>query len=87
MSAERYLTLSDSIDRHKIDPARILAPALFIASSSDRLVPAADIERLASGAKFGVLRIVNSLFGHDAFLKEAASIGPIIKTFIEERAP
>lgn len=84
MAPERYLTLSDSIDRHSIDPARIAAPSLFIASSDDRLVPAADIERLAAGVENGVLRLVNSLYGHDAFLKEAASIGPIIQSFIED---
>jgi len=84
MSPERYLTLSDSIDRHSVDSAKIEAPSLFIASSNDRLVPAADIERLAAGVENGVLRIVNSLYGHDAFLKEAASIGPIIQSFIED---
>lgn len=84
MAPERYVTLSDSIDRHEIDPAKIKTPALFLASLSDRLVPAEDIARLASRVASGSCFVFNSLYGHDAFLKEAATIGPIIKSFIEE---
>ena len=85
MAPERYVSLSDSIDRHRVDPEKITTPALFIASSSDRLVPVADIERLTAGVANGALRVINSLYGHDAFLKEAANIGPIIQSFIEDR--
>jgi homoserine O-acetyltransferase len=85
MAPERYVTLSDSIDRHRIDPARIEAEALFIAVSEDRLVPAADTARLAAAAPRARYAEISSLYGHDAFLKEAATIGPLIKTFIEER--
>ncbi|MCB2097796.1 MAG: homoserine O-succinyltransferase [Parvularculaceae bacterium] len=84
MPAERYVSLSDSIDRHRVDPEKITTPALFIASSSDRLVPVADIERLTAGVANGALRVINSLYGHDAFLKEAGTIGPIIQSFIKE---
>jgi homoserine O-acetyltransferase len=84
MAPSRYVTLSDSIDRHSADAAKITTPALFLASSSDRLVPAADIRRLAAGARRGKFFEFNSLYGHDAFLKEAATIGPIIKSFIED---
>jgi homoserine O-acetyltransferase len=85
MAPERFVTLSDSIDRHRIDPARIAAKALFIAVSEDRLVPAADTARLAAAAPRARYAEISSLYGHDAFLKEAASIGPLINTFIEER--
>ena len=85
MAPERYVTLSDSIDRHRVDPARIEADALFIAVREDRLVPAADTERLARSAPHARYAEISSLYGHDAFLKEAAIIGPLIKTFIEER--
>lgn len=87
MAPERYVTLSDSIDRHAVDAAKIAAPALFIASVSDRLVPAADIRRLAAQVRRGAYAEFPSLYGHDAFLKEAATIGPVIKSFIEEERP
>lgn len=86
MAPERYVTLSDSIDRHAVDAAKIRAPSLFIAAASDRLVPAADIARTAAVAN-GRFVEIQSLYGHDAFLKEASSIGPIIKSFIEETQP
>jgi homoserine O-acetyltransferase len=83
MSADRFVTLSDSIDRHEIEAQRIIAPALFLASKSDRLVPAEDVKRLAELVACGTFVSFESLYGHDAFLKEAATIGPIIKSFIE----
>lgn len=84
MPAQRFVTLSDSIDRHIVDAASIVAPTLFIASESDRLVPAEDIRRLASRAANAKVFTLPSLFGHDAFLKEPSAIGPVIKAFIEE---
>lgn len=84
MSPARYVTLSDSVDRHRIDPEKILADSLFLASRSDRLVPAGDIERLAGSVRKGRLVAFDSLYGHDAFLKEEAIIGPVLSSFIEE---
>ncbi|MFZ5615750.1 MAG: homoserine O-succinyltransferase MetX, partial [Pseudomonadota bacterium] len=84
MAPERYVTLSDSIDRHAIGASKIESRALFIASLSDRLVPADDIARLARSVADGRYFEFDSLYGHDAFLKEAATIGPVIKSFIEE---
>lgn len=83
MPASRYVTLSDSIDRHSIDGAALAVPGLFIAVSSDRLAPSADIRRLADAAR-GRFVEIRSDYGHDAFLKEAAVIGPLIRNFIEE---
>jgi len=85
MDYGRYLTLSDSLDRHHIDAAAICAQTFLLAATSDRLVPLSDMRRLACaipGAPH--LHEIQSLFGHDAFLKETAAIGPKIKTFIEE---
>lgn len=84
MAPDRYVTLSDSIDRHAVDPARIAAKALFIAVTQDRLVPAADTRRLAEAAPSASYAEISSLYGHDAFLKEHAVIAPLIKSFIEE---
>ena len=85
MDAERYLTLSDSIDRHHVDPAEIKAASLFIAVRSDRLVPLSDMRRLAGAVRAARLVEIDSLYGHDAFLKEADRIGPVITAFIQEQ--
>lgn len=84
MAPERYVTLSDSIDRHAVDPAKIEAEALFIAVASDRLVPAADIKRLASAAPNASYAEFSSLYGHDAFLKEPEAVAALIRRFTEK---
>lgn len=84
MAPQRYVTLSDSIDRHVIDAARIKARTLLIAADSDQLVPINDMRRLASCISGSRLVEISSLFGHDAFLKETESLSPIIKSFVEE---
>lgn len=85
MDARRYLTLSDSIDRHCVEPARIKAETLLIAARSDRLVPKEDMRRLSGGVERSRLVEIESLYGHDAFLKEAAAIGPVLKNFLQEQ--
>jgi len=87
MAPERYVTLSDSIDRHSVEAAKIETPALFIAADSDRLVPSADMRRVANSVRNGRFLNLISIYGHDAFLKEAPAIGPVIKSFIEEKKP
>ncbi|GJL95754.1 MAG: homoserine O-acetyltransferase [Hyphococcus sp.] len=85
MSAQRYVTLSDSIDRHLVDPSLVQADSLLVAAHSDRLVPAEDMRVLARNLSSSSLVEIDSLYGHDAFLKETAVIGPVIKSFLEER--
>jgi homoserine O-acetyltransferase len=84
MSPERFLSLSASIDRHRIDPAAIRAPTLVIGASSDRLVPPGQCAALAAGLPDGRLHILDCLYGHDMFLKEAGKIGALIGPFLEE---
>jgi homoserine O-acetyltransferase len=81
---ERYVTLSDSIDRHAVDARKIRARALFVACAEDQLVPARDIARLAAAVPGGRHVAISSVYGHDAFLKEAALIGPVVRRFLEE---
>jgi homoserine O-acetyltransferase len=86
MSAARYLTLSAAIDRHDLAPEEISTPALVIGANSDRLVPIADVRELASRLAGPVrLETIPSLFGHDAFLKEADRISPSLDEFLKER--
>ncbi len=83
MSPQRFLSLSASIDRHCIEPGRIDLPSLVIGATSDQLVFADDLKRLAeelSGAS--ELHLLDSLYGHDMFLKEAARIGEIVAPFL-----
>jgi homoserine O-acetyltransferase len=72
--ARRYLLLSESLDLHRVDPRRLRVPLYLLAVNEDRLVPRADLEALAR-ATGASLTCLSSVFGHDAFLKEAAAVG------------
>lgn len=85
MSLHCYMALSDSIDRHNIDPASICVPTLLIASDSDHLVFPTDMQRLQSGLNAPCeYHEISSLYGHDAFLKEAEAIGPVLSRHLEQ---
>jgi homoserine O-acetyltransferase len=77
--AERFLSLSESIDLHSIAPESVRVPSTLIGIASDRLVPLADLCELQrrAGAPAS-LHVIDSRYGHDAFLKETAAIGPLI---------
>ncbi len=76
MSASRWASLSDSIDRHRVDAARIATPTTLIAINEDRVVPIEDMRALAGRLpRLERLVEVNSLYGHDAFLKEPEMMG------------
>jgi homoserine O-acetyltransferase len=83
MGSIAYRRLSESIDLHRIDPATLRLPVTLAAVDQDALVPAADIEALAAAIPGSTFRIINSRFGHDAFLKEEAQIATIITLFLE----
>ena len=78
-SADRWISLSDSLDRHSVDPRRVRCPLTVVGFSSDTLVPIADSRELAAGAP-NLRRLVEapSIFGHDAFLKERELIGRVL---------
>lgn len=81
----RWLSLSDSIDRHAVTPEAIETPVTLVGFTSDRLVPIDDIRELA--ARLPTLwRLVEapSLYGHDAFLKEDARVGDILRSTLKE---
>ncbi len=85
MSLHCYMALSDSIDRHRVDPATITTPVLLIASDSDHLVFPKDMQTLQSAlAGQSEYREISSLYGHDAFLKEIDSIGAILADHLAE---
>jgi homoserine O-acetyltransferase len=81
----RWLSLSDSIDRHSVQPEAIKTPTTLVGFDSDRLVPIDDIRELA--ARLPTLwRLVEapSLYGHDAFLKEDALVNEILRSALKD---
>ena len=85
MSPGRFLSLSASIDRHRIDPAKVTAPCLIIGAGSDQLVFPDDLRRLAEDLGGAEVHILDTLFGHDMFLKESIRVGKIIEPFLAAR--
>lgn len=67
--AEAYRVLSESLDLHRVNPARLSTPLHLLAVEQDRLVPCADIQALAARTGASVT-CISSTYGHDAFLKE-----------------
>ncbi len=70
-SAEAILCLSESIDLHRVDAARIFVPTTIVAVREDQLVPLADLRFLAARLPAAKLHEISSIYGHDAFLKES----------------
>ena len=77
---ERFLALSESIDLHDVTPEQVAAPATLIGFPSDRLVRLADLcelQRRLHGP--ATLEVVESPYGHDAFLKETDRLAPLLR--------
>lgn len=78
-SPERFLALSRSMDAANVVVEQITVPARFLAFRSDRLVPASDIH--ATAGRMGAARVseIDSLYGHDAFLKEIDAVNAFLE--------
>lgn len=78
--ATAFLRLSESIDLQQIDPSTIRVPVTVVAVSEDRLIPLSEsydlIERLRGETR---LRVLRSIYGHDACLKEESDIDTILR--------
>ncbi len=85
MSAERWISLSDSLDRHRVEPGAITVHTTLLGFTSDQLVPIADLDELA-GQLPALRRYVRtpSLFGHDGFLKEEAVVADLITSALAD---
>lgn len=81
---EAFLCLSESIDLHRVDAARIAVPTRVIAVREDQLVPIEDMRALAARLPDAQLHEISSLHGHDAFLKEAGQIRPVLSRLLGE---
>lgn len=84
-SPTAFVRLSESIDLQAVAPEDIAVPVTVVAVAEDRLVPIGDayelVERLAHGRgrQKPQLRVLRSVYGHDAFLKEHAAIGAVLR--------
>lgn len=74
-----FLRLSESIDLHRIDPRLVDTPTTVVAIAEDRLVPIEDLFALAETLPAADLRVLRSIYGHDAFLKETAAIADVLR--------
>ena len=84
MPVNRFLALSESIDLHRIDPKKIQTPTTLIASSSDQLAPPSEMQALCDAlAGPSRLHVIDSIYGHDSFLKASAALAPILAKFTE----
>ena len=78
--ADRFLALSESIDLHDIRPEQVSVPATLVGFPSDRLVPLADLCELQRRLRGpATLEVIESPYGHDAFLKESEQLAPLLR--------
>ena len=79
MDAESYLVLSRSIDLHRVDPRAVQAPLRVVSVNQDQIAPSnlcAELVDKAAGP--AELVSMDSIYGHDAFLKEPLMISKIL---------
>jgi homoserine O-acetyltransferase len=77
--ADSYRILSAAIDLHRVRPEDVAVPLTVVGCTSDALVPPWLLEELVKGARGPAeLRLLDSAFGHDAFLKEVEAVGAIL---------
>ncbi|MCO7224421.1 homoserine O-succinyltransferase [Pleionea sp. CnH1-48] len=79
--ANAFCRLSESIDLHQTPLGDLKTPITCVGVNSDQLIPIAQIAELAQHAHTALITI-DSLYGHDAFLKENEQVGWILKRFL-----
>jgi homoserine O-acetyltransferase len=75
---ESFLCLSESIDLHRIDATRVHVPTSVVAVREDQLVPIEDMRALVARLPAARLHEISLPHGHDAFLKGASQLRPIL---------
>jgi len=73
-SPARFLALSQCMDSADVAVEHIKPPVRYLAINSDRLVPPSDIERTAARTPRASVTAIDSLYGHDGFLKETGAV-------------
>lgn len=82
--ADAYRCLGRSLDKHEVDPAAISAPTTVFAVREDLTVPVSLLREYAAcaGGRCELVEI-DSVYGHDAFLKEETVVGEILVRSLE----
>ncbi len=81
---EAFLCLSESIDLHSVDAARIGVATTIVGVREDQLVPLADLRALCARLPSRAHLVeISSIYGHDAFLKEAGQLEPVFRHCLE----
>ena len=79
VAPEIFLCLSESIDLHRVDPGAVKAFTTLVAVRQDQLVPIEQMWALAEQlGGDGTWVEIDSLYGHDAFLKEDRLLAPVV---------
>ena len=79
---EAIVGLSESIDLHRVEAARIFVPTTIVAVREDQLVPLSDLRGLAARLPVAKLHEISSIYGHDAFLKESDQLRGIFSVVL-----
>ncbi|MFC0682728.1 homoserine O-succinyltransferase [Lysobacter korlensis] len=83
-----FLRLSESIDLQSLEPESINVAVTVVAVEQDRLVPVADARALAQRLRGETrLCVLDSAYGHDAFLKEVDAIGAVLRECLIDANP
>lgn len=83
--ASRYLSLSSALDRHRVDPAAVRCRTELIGAESDALVPVSQLRELAGAIGTRArLHLLDSPYGHDAFLKSPDLLNPLLRRLLAE---
>ncbi len=83
-TADAFLCLSLSIDIHDVPPSSVVVPTDLISVRSDSLVPTWLMDELEKGlAGPSSHERIDSLYGHDAFLKEVETIGGRLRQILD----
>lgn len=85
VSPARFLSLSLSIDLHRVIPEHVQVRTTVIAAEGDTLVPAAQTRELARRLpRLDARVMLRSRAGHDGFLVEPARLGTLLTTALAD---
>jgi homoserine O-acetyltransferase/O-succinyltransferase len=86
-SAEKFLSLSKSINFHKINPNRIGAKKVsLICCKSDQITPLFHVKKLSKKIKCPtIVYEIDSIFGHDSYLNETTKISILFNKIFNKK--
>jgi homoserine O-acetyltransferase len=82
-----YRCLSQSIDDHYVNPSTVTIPIDLVGFCTDQIVPPQqliDLNLRLPGARR--LKLIDSPYGHDGFLKEVGPVGRMIRSHLETQS-